>query len=94
MLNLPRGNEVDPGQHCPGTTNHHVNAGNACPGAITTRGSSGSCEHAPSFFSNLIGMLLSFLQGFLILKELLSLRSWIDAIMGQHENCPKQHLEI
>ena len=25
-MNLPRGNEVDLGQRCPWTTNHHVNA--------------------------------------------------------------------
>ena len=44
-MNLPRGNEVDPGQRCPGTTNHHVNASNAAPGQSLPRGGSLSQVH-------------------------------------------------
>ena len=34
-MNFPRGNEVDPGQRCPGTTNHAV----IIPGYFTVPGS-------------------------------------------------------
>ena len=37
-MSLPRSNEVDPRQRCPGTTNYHVKRGNTCPGAIITSG--------------------------------------------------------
>ena len=43
-MSLPQGNEVDPGQRFPGTTNHHVNVMIAL-GKFTVPG---SCEQALS----------------------------------------------
>ena len=99
-INLPRGNEVDPGQRCPGSTNHHVNArwrlprGNHYPGVV----------HCPGFMwtgpKRGIGIIfLSIVDNYAVAEEISWINgteaSWLGEILSSHcqlENHDTSHI--